>query len=278
MKLLVTGGTGFIGSHFLRAAIAAEHEVIAVRRLGSLPRIQLEGSINWFDAEFSAINFDDLGDLKQACLVHFAAYGVSPQPCEWDLALRYNVLDSVKMLTSAVQAGVRRAVICGSCVEYGNSACRFEFIPPDAPLEPIGAYATSKAAQSIALSGLAREQKIDLAILRPFTVYGEGQHPSSFWPSLRRAAHAGDDFPMTFGDQIRDFNEVGRVANDFLSAATRKDTHPGHPIIKNVGIGNPQTLRNFAETQWREAGATGRLLLGAIPYRTNEVMRYVPKV
>jgi UDP-glucose 4-epimerase len=278
MKLIVTGGTGFIGSHFLRAAIAENHEVIAIRRPGSVPRVTVEGSVHWVDAELSEVRFDDFGDLNEACLVHLAAYGVSPQPCEWDLAFRYNVSDSVKMLGCAIRAGIRRVVVCGSCVEYGNSASRFEFIPPDAPLEPIGAYATSKAAQTVALSGIAREYAIELAILRPFTVYGEGQYPSNFWPSLRRAALSGEDFPMTTGNQIRDFEEVGRVASAFLMAATRTDMRPGQPTIENVGTGHPKTLRAFAEAQWKEAGASGKLLPGAIPSRANEVMRYVPQV
>ena len=278
MKLVLTGGTGFIGSHFLRAAIAAQHEVIAIRRHGSVPRVALEGPVHWVDAELSAVRFDDLGDLNEACLVHLAAYGVSPQHCEWDLAFRYNVSDSIKMLKCAIRAGIRRFVVCGSCVEYGNSASRYEFIPPDAPLEPLGAYATSKAAQTVALSGIAREYAIELAILRPFTVYGEGQHPSNFWPSLRRAALSGEDFPMTTGDQIRDFMEVSKVASAFLRAASRTDIRPGHPIIENVGTGHPQTLRAFAETQWKEAGASGKLLSGAVSYRAHEIMRYVPKV
>lgn len=277
MKLIVTGGTGFIGSHFLRAALAAGHEVIGIRRPGSVPRVPVEGSLQWVDSEITAVDFKDFGDVSHACLVHLAAYGVSPQPCEWDLAFRFNVSASVQLMAAAIKAGIPRSVVCGSCVEYGHSGARFEFIPPSAPLEPIGAYATSKAAQTVALSGMAREHAIEMAILRPFTVYGEGQHPSNFWPSLRRAALAGDDFPMSKGSQIRDFMEVGEVARAFLSAATSPTAPPG-PLILNIGTGVPKTLLTFAEEQWRSAGAKGHLLPGKVPMRSNEVARYVPEV
>jgi nucleoside-diphosphate-sugar epimerase len=277
MKLIVTGGTGFIGSHFLRVALAAGHEVIAIRRPGSVPRVPVEGPLQWVDAELAAVDFKPFGDLSQACLVHLAAYGVSPQLCEWDLAFRYNVSDSVRLMAAAIEAGTTRSVVCGSCVEYGRSGTRFEFIPPTAPLEPIGAYATSKAAQTLALTGMAREAKIGMTVLRPFTVFGEGQHPTNFWPSLRRAALAGADFAMSEGSQIRDFMEVGSVARAFLAAATEATTPP-QPLILNVGTGVPKTLRAFAEEQWQSAGASGRLLPGKIPMRTNEVARYVPEI
>jgi UDP-glucose 4-epimerase len=278
MKLVVTGGTGFIGSHFLRAALAAGHKVTAMRRPGSHPRVPVDGLVKWVDGELGEKWFQDFGDLSEVCLVHLASYGVSPQACEWDLAFQINVSDSVRFLAAAVKAGIRRVIVCGTCLEYGRSASRYEFVPSTAPLEPIGPYASSKAAQSVAFAGMARELRIEMAILRPFTVFGEGQYEANFWPSLQKAALAGQDFPMTSGEQIRDFIEVTQVANVFLEAATSADLKPGEPVIRNVGTGVPQSLRSFAEAQWKASGATGKLLPGAAPMRALEVMRYVPEI
>lgn len=293
MKLFVTGATGFIGSHFVREALAAGHEVIALRR----PRVAAELSVasssllvsseqpttdrlSWLTANLDAVPSGAFEGVD--ALVHFAAYGVSPQPCEWDEALRVNVLESTCLVRNAIRAGVQRVVLCGSCVEYGRSAERYEFVPPDAPLEPVGAYASSKAAQSLALAGLCREAGALLTILRPFNVFGDGQHRKNFFPSLRRAAFAGDDFPMTPGEQIRDFVPVEDVAQAFLRAAASSQRFNGcssQPfLIANVGTGKPQTIRAFAEHWWREWGAAGRLLPGALPYRDREVMRFVPKL
>ena len=57
MKIFVTGGTGFIGSHFLKTALAAGHEVIAIRRLGSQPKFPVDGQIQWIDANLSNVDF-----------------------------------------------------------------------------------------------------------------------------------------------------------------------------------------------------------------------------
>jgi nucleoside-diphosphate-sugar epimerase len=278
MKIFVTGGTGFIGSHFLNTVAAAGHDVLALKRPGSLPRIAVSNSVKWLDSEFDQVDFSAMSPVAGDCLIHFAAYGVSPQPCEWEHALAINVGKSVAMVKRASEAGLNRVIVCGTCMEYGSIADRYDFIPTDAPLTPRGAYASSKAAQSVALEGLAREKQLKLSILRPFTVYGEGQHPSNFWPSLRKAALSGEDFPMTTGEQIRDFTPVGLVASKFVQAALASPLAPGNPTVINIGTGKPQTLREFAESWWQRLDAKGKLLFGAIPQREGETMRYVPRI
>jgi UDP-glucose 4-epimerase len=276
MKLFVTGGTGFIGSHFLQRALAARHEVVAQRLPGERPKIPFVTQPEWVEGSLA----DDRRDRLSACeaLVHFAAVGVSPQNASWDQLFAVNVQQSLDLWRRAADAGVKRLVICGSCFEYGKSGERFEFIPADAPLEPTSAYAASKAAATMAALALAVEAHIEVIVLRPFHVFGEGQHASNFWPSLRKAALAGEDFPMTAGEQIRDFIPAEQVADVFIAALARADLCPGKPKIENVGTGNPQTLRSFAGHWWKQWGAKGTLKPGALPYRAGEVMRYVPRI
>jgi len=297
MKLLVTGATGFIGSHFLRAAFAAGHEITALRLPGTQPVVPigtdeyrasnvessapathhaLPATLRWLDGTLDSVTVENL--TGQDALVHLAAYGVSPQPCTWEKAFQINVLDSILLMERAIECGMQKIIVCGSCVEYGKSAERYENIPPDAPLEPVGHYAASKAAQSLAASALCREKGVNLAILRLFTVFGEGQHPDNLWPSLKKAALAGEDFPMTPGEQIRDFIPVEEVAQSFLKTLATSHSIPGTPLLANIGTGNPQTLRAFVEHWWNQWEATGKLLPGTLPYRPNEVMRYVPEV
>jgi UDP-glucose 4-epimerase len=276
MKIFVTGSTGFIGSHFLKRALAARHEVIALRLPGDGPKIPLATQPEWVEGSLA----DNWSGKLASCeaLVHFAAVGVSPQTASWDQLYAVNVQQSLQLWLLAANARVKRLVICGSCFEYGKSGERFEFIPADAPLEPANAYAASKAAATVTALALAVERQIELIILRPFHVFGEGQHEGNFWPSLRKAALAGEDFHMTAGEQVRDFVPVEAVAEVFVDALTRADLHPGEPKIENVGTGEPQTLRAFAGHWWKHWGAKGSLKIGALPHRAGEVMRYVPQI
>jgi hypothetical protein len=63
-----------------------------------------------------------------------------------------------------------------------------------------------------------------------------------------------------------------------LAAVQDSTIAPGIPCVRNVGSGRPQTVRQFAERWWREFGAQGKLLIGDLPYRSDEVMRYVPQL
>jgi nucleoside-diphosphate-sugar epimerase len=277
VRLFVTGAPGFIGSHFVKHALAAGHEVVGLRRSAeSQPRIRLAQEPRWLTKSLLDVRPDDLAGAD--CLVHLAAAGISPRVAPWDELLQWNITAPLQLLATAHDTGVTRWVIAGTFAEYGAAGVRYEFIPPDAPLEPTYAYAASKAAGSVLFQTLARERQASLSYLRLFSVFGEGQHEENLWPMLRRAARAGEDLPMTPGEQVRDFVSVERVATELLAACADPSVKPGVPRVRNFGSGHPQTVRQFAEHWWRRWEAPGTLQFGALPYRTGEVMRFVPQI
>jgi nucleoside-diphosphate-sugar epimerase len=276
MRIFVTGGTGFIGSHFINQAHEAGHELVAHRRSpASLPRVRLSKEPSWVDGPLSEISAETLRGCE--ALVHLAAHSANMPYDALENCLQQNVLDPLRLFRSAISVGIRRFIVAGSCFEYGSAGERYEFIPPDAPLEPTASYPASKAAASIAFQTLAREENLELLILRIFQVYGEGELETRFWPTLRRAALAGEDLPMSEGTQVRDFIHVSDVAAGFVNAVTR-DLAEGKPMIENLGSGRPRSLAQFAHEQWQAFHASGKLLLGAVPMRKNEVMRFVPQL
>ena len=273
MNIVLTGGTGFIGSHFLKQALAAGHSVRAIRRSpSSKPRIPIAKQPAWLDAQLDEVTVEEL----QGCevLVHLAAHSVKYPYDSLANCLLWNVMAVLALFEQARLAGIRRFVVAGSCFEYGRSGERYAAIPTDAPLEPTNSYAASKAAASIALCQWAEEHHLSLEILRVFHVYGEGEAETCFWPSLRRAALAGEDFPMTYGEQIRDFMPVEAVARTFLGRVSQPDS-PAEAQVFNLSSGNPGSIRLFAERWWKHWDAKGKLLLGNLPYRNGEVMCYV---
>jgi nucleoside-diphosphate-sugar epimerase len=276
MHLFVTGGTGFIGGHFLHAARADGHRVTALRRPGSVPQRPMPEGIQWLEKPVGDVSPADCCGCE--AVVHFSSCGVSPRCPTWRNAFEHNVFEQVSMLVACAEAGIGKFVICGSCFEYGLVAAALDEIPPDAPLIPTGPYAASKAAGAVASLALAREMNLSLAYLRVFHAFGVGQDPANFWPSLSSAAMSGSDFPMTPGQQVRDFIPVQDVAHAFLHVCTNHTLVPGMPEVHNVGTGRPMTILAFAQHWWKAWGARGRLLPGAIPYRAGEVMRYVPKL
>lgn len=272
--VFVTGATGFIGRAFLEVAQRHGTPVVALAR--QTPPAVSTNTIRWITAPLDQVPADVLAGCRS--VVHLAAAGVIAGSDNWDVCQQVNVVQSLRLWRAAAAAGIRRFVICGSCFEYGRAGERYDRIPVTAPLEPVTAYAASKAAATMLALGLAAQARLELTILRPFHIYGEGEAASRFWPSLHAAARAGLDFPMTAGQQVRDFTPVSLVAERIHAELMRPDLIPGQPAIRNVGTGVPQTLENFARSCWANAKAPGRLLVGAVPMRANEVSRYVPLI
>jgi nucleoside-diphosphate-sugar epimerase len=276
MKLFITGGTGFVGSQVLAQAMAAGHDVTALRRPGSKPRVALPAQPRWLDGPLDGDHADALQDVD--VLVHLAAHTPNPPYAPLDACLYWNVVAPLRLAQQACSAGVRRFIVAGSCFEYGHAADRVQRISVDTPLEPAFSYPTSKAAASLAFQGFAREHALQLKVLRIFQVYGEGEPAGRLWPALRAAALSGADFAMSPGAQWRDFIDVADVARQFLLHLDFSSVAPGQPQVAHIASGQPQTLLVFAQHWWRHWGATGRLLPGALPYRPGEIMRLVPDV
>jgi nucleoside-diphosphate-sugar epimerase len=278
MKLFVTGATGFLGSHFLN--LLSEHskiEIIALRRnLESKPRIPLAKEPFWLTKQLDQINQVDLEGVD--VIVHFAAHSMHPPYDTLDKCLYWNLTAPLQLFNEAVKLGINKFVVAGSCFEYGKSGEEFDFIPVEATLKPTLTYAASKAASSSIFYQFAIQQQVSLSYHRIFQMFGEGEAPSRLWPSLKKAAIAGEDFEMTGGDQIRDFIAVEEVAQYFINACLKVDFIPGKPEFFNVGSGKPQSIFEFSQIWWNKWQAKGKLLKGILPYREGEVMRYVPKI
>lgn len=277
MKIFLTGGTGFIGSHFIQQALAQGIEVLALRRsTKSRCKIPLELEPEWLDKTLTEVTKKDLKGCD--VLVHLAAHSANVPYDTLENCVIHNVIEPLSLFREAVSAGIKKFVIAGSCFEYGRSGERYENIPVDAPLEPTMSYPASKAAATSAFYAFACENALEMQFLRIFQTYGEGEAEGRFWPSLRAAASSGNDMEMTTGEQIRDFMNVVDVAAEFVNAIHEEGIEAGSPIIRNLGTGKPMSLGDFATREWKAFGGSGKLLLGAVEQRKNEVMRFVPDI
>jgi nucleoside-diphosphate-sugar epimerase len=272
-RLFVTGGTGFIGSWFVRQATLRGYEMFVLRRPGADFRIEVaeiahsvQGSLEDIDSHF----FEGIDTL-----VHLAAHSANFPYDTIDRCVYWNVTATLKALEKARRSGINQFLVAGTAFEYGLSGEAFDKIPPTAPLLPTMTYPASKAMAFIALNQWAIQHQVKLRYVRIFQVYGEGELSSRLYPSLKSAARAGADFNLSSGEQVRDFINVSDVAEQLAEKLNFDHVVAGSPLTENLGTGIGMTVRQFAEQHWEKFGATGKLSFGSVNYRQNEIMRLV---
>ena len=277
MKIFVTGSTGFIGSCFINYALKNGVTIQALKREeNSKCRRVLDIEPSWtIRSDFSKIQTSDFKGVD--LLLHLGCHSANAPYDDLYTCMKNNVLSPIVMLNKAYEAGVRNFITTGTCFEYGKSGEKFEYIPPNATLEPTMTYPASKAAASIVFSQWAREKKVNFKILRLFQIYGEGEIESRLWPSLVRSARANIDLELTKGEQIRDFLNVEDLAEKLLNECKKQISNAVPMLeIKNVGSGNGMSIRKFVETEWAKQNTKAKLIFGAKPYREGEILSYLP--
>lgn len=269
---LVTGGTGFLGSHLVRRLVGADARVAVVARTASDPwrvadvldRIQrIDGDVTDARALREAVR-----QAAPVAVFHLAAWTGGRHSDAEDafrrsLAVNHegtmNVLKAVR--DEAPQA---RIVRTGSMAEYGDGPAPFR---EDAPTREDSPYSGSQILATHLAHAIAPTWGVTPVTLRPSLVYGPAQDPDYFLPGLIRACLAGRDFPMTTGEQAVDFVFVEDVVDALLLAA---ETEAAGGEILNVGSGREITIRALAERVVERIGTQGKLLLGAVPTRQAE--------
>jgi UDP-glucose 4-epimerase len=238
MKILVTGGSGFIGYHLVKHLLGQGHEVKVVD-------IQ-KPNIEHKDLEFANKSImEDLAEDIRGCDVvyHLAAMlGVDNSDNRPLETMRINLEGSVNVFKSAVKANVKRMVYASSSEVYGEP--RELPIREDSVKGPVSAYGVSKLAAEIYAQAYNREFGTDIKIVRFFNVYGHGQSDNFVIPIFIN--NALENKPLrVFGDgsQTRCFTYVGDIADGVLMVLEKGKTGEAY----NIGNNKPTTILELAQ-------------------------------
>lgn len=268
-KIFVTGSTGFIGYNFIKRAIKKGYEIKALRRNKLIKfNSEINNKIEFIDGSIENFNQKSLEGCN--ILVHLAASGVGPKKADLKELLLVNVLGTSKIIESAYKAKIEKIIVVGTCHEYGDVDLSNQPIKVDYPLKPLNLYGITKATSYYIALEQCKKYNLKMFYGRIFSAYGEGQYSANFWPALKKAALTGDNFKMTKGEQIRDFIHIEEVIDQLLQACKRNDLIPGKVLVKNIASGNSMKLGDFAESEWANFCAKGKLLKGIIKTRLNE--------
>ena len=259
MRILVTGGAGFIGSHLVEH-FQGSAEIVVLDNLQSGYLHNLEG----LEHEFLKGSITDRAAVDQAMkgvdlVFHLAAMISVPESMNAPLeCVETNVLGLLNVLESATEAGVKKVVLASSAAIYGDNPTvpKTEDMVP----EPKSPYAITKLDGEYYLEMYRREGKLETAALRFFNVFGPRQDPGSAYaaavPVFMRQAFANEEITI-FGDgeQTRDFVYVKDVVAALVHVGIMQGLHGTY----NVGYGMSMSVENLATLIIRLSGSTSKI-------------------
>lgn len=276
MKVLITGGAGFIGSH-LTQRLHRGHELTVLDDLSAGPAHPMAPGVRFIEG--SILDEDMVTAMSGVdAVVHLAAVTSVPvslaRPGHTHAV---NATGTLLVLEAARRCGVKHIVLASSAAVYGDGQSNEE----DAPTRPLSPYGASKVAAEAYAAAYAATWRMNITTLRLFNIYGPGQaadHP--YAPVVARfvkQALADQPIPI-FGDgwQTREFTHVYTVC-DLIERVLQGQMRWPTPV--NLAYGEPITLlelvRRLGEVLGREltvetlpprradiyrSGASGRLM------------------
>lgn len=276
-SVLITGGSGFIGSHLVRRLVADGAEVHAVVRDGtSLWRLQdLVGSLNKVDVDLAdaAALRTAIDAVQPAVIFHLAGATGSrrqaPDFSDVKTALMSNLVPTLALVEAAALAkSPPKAIIrAGSAEEYGQGASPHR---EDQRESAASSYSATYLAASHFWQALQPRVPFTLATLRIALTYGPAQAETFLVPSLIRACLEGRDFALTAGSQVRDYIYVDDVVEAFIQAAQRPAPLRGK--ILNISTGKGRVIRDVADQILQLSGGKITLTYGKAADRAIDVV------
>jgi nucleoside-diphosphate-sugar epimerase len=262
MRILLTGGTGFIGRSLLPQLLEKQDTAVTLLLRETYNGRPLPPPLNQLRPRFDVV-YADLRDFKQTvravgqakpdAVIHLAAAGAMEPFLGVDTAVSHNLTGTANLLRACFEeySGVQQWISARTPGERNS----------------INNYAASKAAAWEFCRTAARTQSWPIHGAMIFQAYGPGQPERAFIPAALRAAAAGDDFPMTAGTQIRDWIHAEDVGAG-LMALLGKPLPPGTTI--ELGTGTGTSLADVAALIYQSVNRGGRPLPGKLPNRPGE--------
>ncbi len=263
-RVLVTGATGFVGRALLpRLVERADVTLLLLEEFAGAPlpaplaELRPAFAVVYGDLRNYPLTARAVREAQPEQVIHLAAAGVSDPFLDPRLALSHNVTGTLNLLRA--------------CFDGATTTQQLIVARTSAELAPSNVYAASKVAAWAFCDMYARAAAWPIHGAMIFQAYGPGQPPAMLLPAALRAARAGQDFPMTAGQQEKDWIHVDDVAAGLLALLGR-DLPPG--ATAELGTGQTTAVRAVVERLYALVGRGGRPLPGALPSRPGEAPRH----
>ncbi|MBF7090652.1 NAD(P)-dependent oxidoreductase [Flavobacterium sp. ALJ2] len=261
-KVLITGITGFLGSHIAENLVANNISVVGLKRKSSdIWRCEeFKEKVEWVDIDDEGLFVNVLEKLSFDTIVHGAWMGVESNSRNNWIEQSKNITFLVSLLEMAKKRDVKKIIFLGSQAEYGFINKK---INEDFPVNALNAYAGTKLACLEIMKSFCSLNNINWVWLRLFSLFGEKENSNWLIPSLVNSMLKYEDMDFTLGEQkyaylyVKDYAEIMRriITMDVDSGiynVSSDETRTIKSLVEDIKIYiNPKFILNFGALNYR---------------------------
>jgi len=245
-KILITGGTGFIGANFVRKFLESGNEVNLIVRPQSnfwrIEEVRNKVKLHFVDLTKAEEVENFVSNLKPQIILHFATYGAY-QGKQQDIktTLDTNILGTINLVNACSKINFKCFINTSSSSEYG---LKEKPMREDNLLEPNNLYGITKAAATMYSQFLAKKMDLPLITMRLFSPFGYFEDKGRLVPALIKSYLTDSTPNISSASAVRDFIFIEDVENAYLKAIKKIDDIKGN--IFNIGSGTQHSLDEAA--------------------------------
>jgi len=272
-KILVTGGSGFIGSHLVTKLVESGYQVAITTKYNSVYEnirlFKLWKKIKIIECDLRYSNtIKKINDFNPQIIFHLAAYNdVKESFLNYNDALESNIIGTANLLENL--KNYKQFIYVSSSEIYGYQKKNKNFFEKMTP-QPISPYSIGKYSGELYAQMHMRHMEKPIKILRPFNVFGESQSEKAVIPELIEKFLNHEVVKITKGTQTREFNYVGNTVLFLISAIKNNKLFDN---VVNISDGNEITIKKLAYKIKNLTNSRSKIIVGGLPERKTEIRK-----
>jgi len=267
MRILVTGGSGFVGSHLIEKLLKSDHKVICIyRNEKKIKTFDWKDKVELIKCDIYEEVPDIDNNLIPDALIHLAWSGLPNY--QSDHHVKINLPKDKAFLSKMLKIGIKHILITGTCFEFGM---QYGPLSPSMPTYPDNPYAIAKDRLRDWFLSIPNKKNLVLQWVRLFYMYGLGQNSNSIISQLDKAIDNNEKvFNMSGGEQLRDYLEIKEIANRLGKIVE----DPSKKGIIHCCKGEPISIRRLVENHINKRNANIKPNLGYYSYPKHEALAF----
>tara|TARA_B110000263_G_C15285234_1_gene500427 strand:- start:812 stop:1717 length:906 start_codon:yes stop_codon:yes gene_type:complete len=249
MKILVTGGAGFIGKHLVKYLLKKNHSVTIFDNFSNSTKnstsILIKLGVKIIEGDIKKINEIQNASMNQSIVIHLAAKISVSESIKNPMETFQNNVDGTKnVLIACEKNNVEKIILASSAAVYGEGIPKIK-LTEESKMNPISPYGKSKVKMELEIKEFEINNNVNCIILRFFNIYGIGQTPEYAGVITKFIERIKENKPLKiFGDgfQTRDFIAIDDVIDSIYNAILY-----GKSGTYNIASGKITTIKEMAE-------------------------------